>query len=314
MSQTRKILTDNHWHRCLHCLYRGRCGHQYIENEGCKEVRQTAAADDYGLWRKFYDTFKVCGPALEDQTPPRYTLDEVRQRIRDRSVETELSAKYTTQLKSPLPVQGSTKVHWISNGRSESCGRLSTVSTQSNLDMSTASVRLFDKVKTSSAQTQCNSCLKKEVEQLHKSTDKRVYVKLADTHVSTADSRIQKLMSKKQDFFSGSIKTSGYRCGDGPSQHCQKTHYVRDFFLKWNPPQQTSVNHMLNDLKMELKKKNFKLDSMGSWMQNSRFSKAPAEVSGSPSCYQDWQPTPSKSIGRQSTACNTYRKTFNSAL
>ena len=61
---TRKHLTDHHWHRCLHCLYKGRSPHFYtskdrstVDGTGYKTpVPVTHPADDqeYSRWKKLY--------------------------------------------------------------------------------------------------------------------------------------------------------------------------------------------------------------------------------------------------------------------
>lgn len=116
----RKVLTDNHWHRCLNCLYNGRSSHVYTEN-----VSSTANTrlEDYPLWKKIFDIQnghydqpkKSC---CDDCAHGKKYADETRSRSNDCNSITSRSGAYA------LKVPNSGKVLWVNVGRSGSMNRL----------------------------------------------------------------------------------------------------------------------------------------------------------------------------------------------
>jgi hypothetical protein len=252
MSQPRQAFADSHWRRPMNCIGRHQGTHQ------------TSGVEGYGVCKSVYDSAKTTGYRIDDKLR-RYDTEQSRRKIGDQAIEHGTSRRYDTDLKSPIAIVGTNKVHWLTMARSESDGRLTRSTGHYGNELLIASSQIFN-IERSTVKHEQNLCSADHTEQYEKLRSK--YLKLPGSYVSSADSHIKNLLSKMTDTYSGSLKTSGYRCGDGPSEHCQKPHYIRDYFLKWKAPAQTTVNHMLNDLKMELKKKNFKIDSVGTWACN----------------------------------------------
>lgn len=252
MSQPRQAFADSHWRRPVHCIGR----HQ--------RTHQTSGVEGYDVCKSVYDSAKNTGYRIDDKLR-RYDTEQSRRKIGDQAIEHGTNRRYDTDLKSPIAIVGTNKIHWLTMARSESVERLTRSTGHYGNDLFIASSQIFN-IERSTVKHELNLCSADHTEQYQKLRSK--YLKLSDSYVSSADSHIKNLLSKMTDTYSGSLKTSGYRCGDGPSEHCQEPHYISDYFLKWKAPAQTTVNHMLNDLKMELKKKNFKIDLVGTWACN----------------------------------------------
>lgn len=116
----RKVLTDNHWHRCLHCLYKGKSSHVYTD--GVTTTANTRL-EDYQLWKKIFDVQNghFDGPkksCCDDCSHGKKCADETRSRSNDCQSLTSRSGAVA------LKVPNSSKVLWVNVGRSGSLSNL----------------------------------------------------------------------------------------------------------------------------------------------------------------------------------------------
>ena len=83
MSETRRVLTDGHWHRCLHCLYRGPQPHCYTDAKTTTGQPSPASPlSDFDTWKKIF--------AVKNRKDPRdagiqaFGFDDLEARIQSR--------------------------------------------------------------------------------------------------------------------------------------------------------------------------------------------------------------------------------------
>ena len=123
----------------------------------------------------------------------------------------------------------------------------------------------------------CSSC-QKDIGYAFKGESEGYFDKLKRNNIKSAkegsiEGTLQKIKSMQSPFEGkvyGPYKTTGYRCGDGPSHYCNVKHYVPNYFLKWSPPAQLPLNQLLGDLKFSVDHKRLGFNAAKTFCNNSK--------------------------------------------
>lgn len=250
-TDARAILTDNHWHRCLHCLYRGRSQHIYPTPVNAMTPRGNPAdPQEFTLWKKIYDLQngklttkkKACCDDCAHDKP--CAGDKLSSKCGSSLLSTQRSCSAGRRgssdfMKNPRPKNLEDSVLWVKLGRSNSAERRTRVST---LERSTGAANTARFGATSRGS--CCNLRFTEPPRNEKSLNETIFPghnnPILDRFTAKSILKHQEVLNVPKPKMS--YRLEDYRCGDGPSNLCTKNHYVKSYFLKWdmNPTSNTA--------------------------------------------------------------------------
>lgn len=239
----RRVLTDNHWHRCLHCLYRGRSVHVYpAPLQTTAKIGNPSSDQEYSLWRKIYNvqngkigTSVKAKACCDDCAHHKPCAGEKKSGCGSTLATSHRSCSPGRRgssdfIRNPRPRNTEDSVLWMNLGRSSSAERKGKLF---STERSTV-----DRTANFGSLTERSCCNLRYTEPMRneKSLNETIFPGYNNPILGRFSA---KSILKHSEVFNkpapkATFRPEDYRCGDGPSNVCNKKHYVKQYFLKWD--------------------------------------------------------------------------------